>query len=53
MDRETAINRLVEDVSENMYDSHEFIMVCVRAYIEKWDNKRLSAWLGDADITED
>lgn len=46
MERTEKIERIIEDLQANEYDSQEFIWDCVREVIKKWDDNQLNDYLG-------
>jgi len=48
-ERRNIVGRILEDVSNNMYNYHEFVLDCVESVVNNWDDKELLKFIGDSE----
>ena len=46
MIKEEKVQRIIEDLKANLYDSEDFIWDCVHQVVSKWSRKQLDNYLG-------
>lgn len=44
--RDEMVDQIVQDCHENMYEYEDFVLGCVREYVENWNDEQLKEWFG-------